>query len=60
MSFSSIWIKIICAGRSWYSLPSTGRRAIRDLYHPDHTAWQLLDALVAMEVAGIPAEINDE
>lgn len=46
-------------GPSWESLADAGRQAARDVYHPDHTARQLLDALAAMG-AGKPAGINDE
>ncbi len=47
-------------GRSWQPLVGTGRQAADDFYRPGHAAWQSLDALVATEVAGIRAEINDE
>ncbi len=46
-------------GPSWQSLANAGRQAAQDIYHPDHTARQLLDALTAMR-GGMPAEINDE
>ena len=46
-------------GQSWQSLADAGRKAARDIYHPDHTARQLLDALVTLGV-GKPAGVNDE
>ena len=35
-------------GQSWQSLADAGRLAAQDIYHPDHTARELMDALVAM------------
>ena len=46
-------------GQSWQSLADAGRKAARDIYHPDHTARQLLDALVTLGV-GKPAGVSDE
>jgi glycosyltransferase involved in cell wall biosynthesis len=46
-------------GASWQSLADAGRQAAQDIYHPDHTARQLLDALVTLGV-GKPAGVNDE
>jgi 1,2-diacylglycerol 3-alpha-glucosyltransferase len=45
--------------QSWQSLADAGRKAARDIYHPDHTARQLLDALVTLGV-GKPAGVSDE
>jgi len=39
-------------GQSWQSLADAGRQAARDIYHPDHTGRQLIDALEAM--GGLP------
>ncbi len=50
---------LIDGGSSWQSLADAGRQAAQDIYHPDHTARQLLDALKAMR-CGIPNEVNDE
>lgn len=46
-------------GLSWQSLADAGRQAARDIYHPDHTAQQLLDALAAMG-GGIHARVKVE
>jgi len=46
-------------GPSWQSLADAGRKAARDFYHPDHTARQLLDALVTLG-GGKPAGVNYE
>ena len=46
-------------GQSWQSLSDAGRKAAWDIYHPNHTARQLLDALVTLGV-GKPAGVNDE
>lgn len=35
-------------GPSWESLAVAGRQAAVDIHHPEHTAWQLLDALESM------------
>lgn len=35
-------------GAQWQSMADAGRQAARDVYHPDHTARQLLQALVEM------------
>ena len=37
-------------GQSWQSLADAGRKAARDIYHPDHTTRQFLDALFALGV----------
>jgi len=46
-------------GQSWQSLSDAGRKAAWDTYHPDHTARQLLDALITLGV-GKHAGVNDE
>lgn len=46
-------------GPDWQSLADAGRQAAQDIYHPDHTARQLLDALTSMG-CGMPAENKDE
>ena len=38
-------------GQSWQSLADAGRKAAENIYHPDHTAQQLLDALVTLGVS---------
>lgn len=43
----------------WQALADAGRQAARDVYHPDHSARQLLQALVEMG-AGTPPGIDDE
>ena len=46
-------------GQSWQSLADAGRKAATDIYHPDHTTRQLLDALVTLG-GDKPAGVNDE
>jgi 1,2-diacylglycerol 3-alpha-glucosyltransferase len=46
-------------GQSWQSLADAGRKAAQDIYHPEHTARQLLDALITLG-DGMPAGVNDE
>lgn len=49
---------LIHGGPLWQSLAEAGRQAARDIYHPDRTARQLLEALTVMQ-RGMPVEIND-
>lgn len=46
-------------GPQWQSLADAGRQAARDVYHPDRTARQLVQALVEMG-AGEPVGVHDE
>jgi len=45
--------------QSWQSLADAGRKAAENIYHPDHTAQQLLDALVTLGVSE-PTGVKDE
>lgn len=50
---------LIDGGHCWQSLVDKGRQAAQDIYHPDHTAQQLIDALSAMGV-NMAIGIKDE
>lgn len=46
-------------GPFWESLANAGRKAASDVYHPDHTARQLLDALRSMAACMSAGEKDD-
>ena len=46
-------------GQSWQSLADAGRNAAENIYHPEHTVRQLLDALVTLGVSE-PTGVCDE